>query len=76
MCRTENIAYNYYLLGGGKNAHSVRLVVAAFDARSDVAAVVARQMAFMDDLPPTCVATFFADAFSSLRRGSQNGWNQ
>ena len=39
------------------NAHSGRLVVATVDGRFGVAAVVARQMAFMVNLPLTYVAT-------------------
>ena len=57
--RAERIDTNYYLSGGGKNAHSGRLVVAVDYAHFGVAFFVGRQMAFMDNLSPTCVATFF-----------------
>ena len=35
--RAERIDTNYYLSGGGKNAHSGRLVVAAVNGRFGVA---------------------------------------
>jgi|GEM_PF-5291130 len=58
---TERI--NPPILVGGMNAHSGRLVVAAVDGRSGVAAVVSRQMAFMVNHPPYQRGNIGVDAF-------------